>query len=470
MTDRLDRSDLKAHQETALAFLLAHPRCALWLDMGLGKTVTTLTAIALLQERLEVCRALVVAPKRVARKVWSDEAQKWSHLAHLRVVTMTGTAAQRSRARCAPADVHTINVDNLEWLTNHYRRKGEARIKRSNPWPWDLVVLDEASGFKNRETNRWKAFFRVYQHVDRIIELTGSPAPNGLVDVWAPLYFLDGGARLGRTLAAFRDRWFDKPEYGWRYIAKRHAPAQIHHSIQDVVLSMTADDTLDLPPVTENPVYVELNARERATYQRMARQHFTDVCGRTITAYNAGVAFGKCLQLANGAIYFDEEKRFETFHNHKVQALRELLGAAVSAGKSVLLFYSFWHDRVRIEALMRTRDFKRLTFRVLDTVQDEDDWNAGRIDVLAMHPASGGHGLNLQGGGETIIHFGPNPSKELTDQGNARLAGGLRRRGKHVVISTIYAEGTVDELARGLLDDKAGTHDRLMEALAAHCK
>ena len=466
-TWQFERDDLRRHQRIAINFILKRGSCALWLDMGLGKTVSTLTAIDILQKHFAVSRCLVIGPKRVARKVWRDEPAKWEHLRHMRVETMTGNPKQRERARLAPAEVHTVSFGNLEWLTDHYRKKGESRVRKSNPWPWDMIVIDEASGFKNRETIRWKALYRVWRHADRIVELTGSPAPNGLIDVWAPLFFLDGGKRLGHSLTDFRDRWFQKDQYSYRWQAMAHAEAEIHQRIQGIALSMDAEDWLDLPPVLENRIAVEMTAAERKKYDSMAKKAFIELGGKRITAANAGVAFGKCLQLANGACYFDDNRNFETFHEQKMEALRELLESSLSEGKPVLLFYGYWHDLVRIKKLMGSRDFKRYRFRELDTEQDEDDWNAGRIDVLAMHPARGGHGLNLHETGETIVWLGQNASLELYKQANARLMGGIRREGKNVVLHSIMTEHTVDEDVEMLLNWKGDTEAKLLECVKA---
>ena len=456
----LQRSDFRVHQERALKFVLITPRGALWLDMGLGKTSIVLTAVAQLLASFEVGRVLVVGPKRVARKVWTDERDKWQHLNHLTIETMHGATEQREAALSRYADIHTISFDNLQWLTDHYRKKGGV-LKKSNPWPWDMVVIDEASAFKNRETIRWKAMFRIVRATTRFVELTGSPAPNGLIDIWAPMFFIDFGERLGRSLGDFRARWFHKEEYSFRWKPWEWAEIQIHKKLRSRVLSMKAEDWLDLPPVLTAPVYVDMTPDQAKQYQLMSKKYWTDLSGQVITAVNAGVAWGKCLQLANGACYFDDERHFETFHDHKLGALRELLEASQGAGQPVLLFYSYWHDLERIKPLLKRL---KLSYRTLDTVKDEDDWNAGKLDVLMMHPASGGHGLNLQDGGETIIWFGLNPSLELFSQANARLMGGLRRLGKSVIIHIILTRGTVDDDVVVLLEDKKATQDSLFEA------
>lgn len=461
----LSLSDFKEHQKHALKFLMHTGNCALWMDMGLGKTATVLTAVNILQQHFAISRVLVVAPKRVARKVWKDEAAKWEHLQHMRVVTMHGDAKQREKALHTMGEVHTISFDNLQWLTDHYRKKGETAIRKSNPWPFDMIVIDEASGFKNRETNRWKAMFRVFRAADRIVELTGSPAPNGLIDVWAPIYFLDQGRRLGTSLTDFRGRWFEKPEYSYRWVPLDHAQDEINVRLKGICLSMRAEDYLDLPPIMHNRIEVEMSPSQKKQYDEMARKYYIDLGGKRILAANAGVLFGKTLQLANGACYFDDERNFETFHEQKIEALNELLTSSMNEGKPVMLFYSYWHDLIRIKSLMKRMKVKR--FRVLDTEQDEDDWNAGKLDVLAMHPASGGHGLNLQEGGETICWFGQNPSLELYNQANARLAGGLRRVGKNIIIHSIITQGTADEDVEGILEWKGDTEDALFEAVKA---
>lgn len=453
-------NNARRHQQHALEFVLEKPRCALWLDMGLGKTATTLKAITILMEEFEVGRVLIVAPKRVARKVWKDEIRKWEDFQHLTIETMHGSKSQRENALNRFADIHTISFANLEWLTDHYRKKGEA-LKKSNPWPFDMVVIDESSGFKNRETTRWKSMFRIVKTTHRFVELTGSPAPNGLIDLWAPFYFLDFGKRLGNSLGAFRDRWFHKKEYSFKYEPMPHAEKQIHDRVRGLVMSMKAEDWVDLPPVLYNYVRVEMTPAQKKQYDQLAKKYYIELGEQTITAVNAGVAWGKCLQLANGACYFDDERSFEVFHDHKLDALRELLEASQGVGQPVLLFYSYFHDIRRIEPLLKAM---KIDYRTLDTEQDEDDWNAGKIDVLLMHPASGGHGLNLHESGETIIWFGMNPSLELFNQANARLMGGLRRMGKNVVVHIICTDETVDDSVEGLLAEKQTTEDRLFDA------
>ena len=433
--------------------------------MGLGKTASTLTAISDLQRDFDVGRVLVVAPKRVARKVWSDEIQKWDHLSHLTIETMHGSPKQREGARQRYADIHTVSLGNLQWLTDHYRKKG-AKLTKRNPWPWDMVVLDESSAFKNRDTNRWKAMYRVTRATDRLVELTGTPAPNGLIDIWAPFFFLDHGERLGHSLTDFRDRWFEKDKYSYKWVPHPWSEDQIHKRLQSRVLSMKAEDWLDLPPVTTNYVKVDMTPAQAQKYHTMAKKYWAELDGKVITAVNAGTAWGKCAQLANGACYFDDERNFEVFHDHKIEALRELLEASMGAGQPVMLFYNYFHDVARIEPLLKQM---KLKYRILDTEQDEDDWNARKLDVLLLHPASGGHGLNLQEGGETIIWFGLNPSLELYKQANARLLGGLRREGKQVIVNIILTEGTVDDDVEIILDEKQSVEDRLFAATNRWC-
>jgi len=429
--------------------------------MGLGKTIATLTALDILRGTFEVGNILVVAPLRVARKVWTDEIRKWDHVRHLHVEKIIGTAEQRTAAMNAPADIHTVNFENLVWLINHYKEKGSTRLKQ--PWPWDTVVLDEASGFKSKHTQRWKALKRVIRETERFIELTGTPAPNGLVDVWAPVYFLDFGARLGKTLTAYRNRWFAPPGYGrFRWEPFDHSEEQIHDRLKGIALAMRAEDYLDLPPVMPLTVRVEMPDEQRRQYAKMERKFFIELGGKQITAVNRGVLWGKLLQLANGALYTDSKGAWLPFHDAKLEALQELVGASLDTGHPVMIIHNFRSDIERISTLLKRMKVKH---RTLVTENDENAWNAGKIEALSLHPASAGHGLNLHDGGETIIWYGLNPSLELYEQANGRLAGGLRRIGKNVRIHHLVTDNTVDEDVMEMLASKDKTQERLFTAL-----
>ena len=448
-----------------IKFFVRKRRGAAWVDMGLGKTVSMLTAISIVQRNFESFSVLIIGPKRVARKVWSDEVKKWEHLQHLRVVVIEGTPDERLAAIATPADIHTIGFGSFLWLVGLYVKKG-GTIRKRNPWPWDWIVMDESSGFKNRDSERWKALYRVYRHSYRIHQLTASAAPNGLTDVWAQIFFLDQGARLGRSLKAFRDRWFQKGRYEFRYTPRGlWAEKRIAQLLKSITLTMRAEDYLELPPITYNNITVHMSDAQKRQYRVLAKKHWIELNEKRIVAYNSGVAFGKCLQAANGAVYSDSKGAWEYFFDGKTTALAELLDH--NMGKPVMIIYSFKSDLERIKKIISKAPGGLKQFRKLKTKKDEDDWNAGKVTYLALHPASGGHGLNLQDGGETIIWFGLNPSLELYEQANARICGGLRRIGKNVVIHHIVTEDTCDVRVVDLLRDKEATQERLYDTLKA---
>lgn len=450
--------DLRNYQIASTKFILKHPRVMLAERMGLGKTVATLTAIKYLINRFQINNVLVIAPLRVARKVWSDEIRDWTHLPDLKISKIIGNAETRSTAMEAHADIHLINFENVLWLVNHFKRKGDTQFRR--PWPWDMIVVDESSGFKNQHTQRWKALRRVIQKTTRVVELTGTPAPNGLVDLWAQVYLLDYGKRLGKTLTAFRERWFSPPGYGqFKWMPYAHAEKEIHERLKDIVFSLNTDDFLELPPVMYNTIRVDLTSTQMNDYLRMEKMYFMKIGEKEITAVSAGVLFGKLLQLANGAIYTNKEGDWELFHDAKLDALQEII--EVTPG-NVMVVHNFRADLARIQKRLLDTN---INFRKLDKPKDEDDWNAGKIRALLLHPKSAGHGLNLQHGGETIVWFGLNPSLELYEQASARIAGGLRRLGKNVEIHHIVTDGTIDEVVMDMIAQKEATQNRLLDAL-----
>jgi len=472
--------DFHPYQDYSVEWIKSRKSCALWAKMGLGKTVITLTALAELIADFEVQRVLVVAPLRVARKTWKDELDSWTHLPPLRMAFILGTAQQRLAAMRSRADIYMINRENLTWLVDQHfdvkevlnkdgkvidRIRGNKQIR---PWIWDTVVLDESSSFKNRNSIRWGSLKYVRRLIDRMIQLSGTPSPKGLMDLWAQLWLLDRGERLGATITAFRDRWFEPPkEWGFKWALKQRempdgsmdpwAEAAIHDRIKDVCLTLREEDYLDLPPVTYNQIRVELAPETLKEYRRMARHFVMELDGHEITAVNAGVLAGKLLQLANGAIYI-KHPDWKPFHDEKLDALMELID--VSTGR-IIVVYNFQSDEARItQALTKAK----LNWRKLHTKKDEDDWNAGEIDVLIMHPASAGHGLNLQHSGcELMIWFGLNWSLELYQQALARLTGGHRRTGRNVVIHHIVADDTIDQRVIDVLADNNATQERLFE-------
>lgn len=437
------------YQQKAVDKILSQSACGLFLEMGLGKTVITLTAVAELIDRVEADKVLVVAPLRVAQSVWAQEAAKWDHTKHLRISRVLGTAAERRAGLARQADVYVINRENVPWLVEETGRN----------WPFDMVVLDELSSFKNRSSARWKALRRVRSRIKRIVGLTGTPAPNGLIDLWSQVYLLDQGEALGSTLGGYRDRYFTPGRrngsvvYDWRL--KRGAEDAIYKRLEGLCMSMKSVDHLTMPEVLYNLVKVPLSAKAKHVYDEMERDMLIELKGETITAANAAAVTGKLLQLAQGAVY-DEQKRWHVIHDAKLDALEDIVEAA--NGKPVLVYYAFKHDLERL----------RIAFpdaRELKTAQDVEDWNDWQIPMLLAHPDSAGHGLNLQNGGSIMVWFGLTWSLEKYQQANARLYRQGQRQA--VVIHHLIAEGTVDERVMRVLAGKASLQDELMEAVKA---
>lgn len=420
--------------------------------MSLGKTVITLTAIRDLKyNQFAVSKVLVIAPKRVAESTWAREAAQWEHLKLLRVVKVLGTAQQRLRALSTPADVYVINRENVPWIVEHYR----------NTWPFDMVVVDELSSFKSHQAKRFKALTWVRKHITRIAGLTGTPAPNGLLDLWAQLYLLDQGKRLGKSIGGFRERYFEPDQrtrdHIYSYAPKPGADERIRSLIGDICISMRADDYLDLPECIAVKVPVHLDSKAKAAYVQLEREMLLQVGDRVIDAGTAAVLTNKLLQLCNGAVY-DEGRNVVEIHQAKIEAFVELVEAL--NGQPVLVFYGYQHDKDRI---LRALHGSGLRIRVLEGDKDVDAWNSRQADILLAHPASCAHGLNLQQGGNQVIWFGLNWSLELYQQANKRL----HRQGQteKVIIHHMIVEGGVDEDVMAALDDKGGTQDRLLRAL-----
>jgi SNF2 family DNA or RNA helicase len=458
---RLSSADLYPYQRRMIDHILENDFCALWVDMGLGKTVASLTAAKRMLEELEAWNILVVAPLRVARKTWTDEIDVWSQLTGLTTSKIIGTEKQRLRAAKTKANIHLINRENFTWLHDHFVENHKGRWRRTAKWPWDTVIIDESSSFKNQDSERYKSMRRMRKYIRRMVQLTGTPAPNGLEDLWAQAYLLDHGQRLGSSLTAFRRRWFEPPDLMTgqrRWTPKDHGESQIHTQMKDIAMTLRAEDYLELPPVMYNWVRVDLSPKEMAKYRKLQRDYVLELKGKIITAANAGVLWGKLIQAANGAIY-TEHPAWETFHRAKLDRLLELEDTIPD---KMIIVYNYVPD---LKRMTEAFDKAGVNWRLLKTEQDEDDWNAGKIDRLILHPASAGHGTNLhKSGAETIIWYGLTANYEYYDQTNARLAGGHRRVGKNVVIHHIVADGTIDEVVRGALRWKEGTQDRLLEA------
>lgn len=442
------------YQQYCIDCIIYNRSIGLFLDMGLGKTVITLTAIHDLRfNRWEVARPLIVAPKTVAEATWTTEAAKWDHLKTMRVVPVLGTAKQRLRALATPADAYVINRENVTWLVDHYK----------NEWPFDMVVLDESSSFKNGSSKRFKSMRLVRSRIRRMVELTGTPSSNGLEDLWAQVFLLDGGARLGKTMGAYRDKYFVPGRRNrttiFSYDPKDGSFEMIKQAISDICISMKASDYIHLPDVIHHDVPVKLSPAAARAYRQLELDLLLPVDETMITASSAGVLTGKLLQLCNGAIY-DENKVPVKVHDCKLEAFMELIEQL--HGQHALVFYNFQHDRDRlIEALASTN----LRVRVYSKAQDEIDWNNGLIDVLLAHPASCGYGLNLQRGGYNAIWFGLTWSLEQYEQANKRL----HRQGQEhpVVIHHLIVQDGMDEDVIASLQAKGDMQDALMTALKA---
>jgi SNF2 family DNA or RNA helicase len=389
----------------------------------------------------------------VAESTWAKEKDKWDHLQLLRISTVLGSQTKRIRALNTPADIYVINRENVVWLTDYYR----------NQWPFDMVIVDEFSSFKNHQAKRFKALKNVRPHIKRIVGLTGTPAPNGLIDLWAQVYLLDSGQRLGKNITGFRERYFEPDQRNrdrvFTYAPKIGADERIQQLIGDICVSMKAEDYLELPDVTYNTIPVVLDDKALISYAKLEKEMLLEVDESTIDAGSAAVLTNKLLQLCNGAVY-DEERNIVEIHNNKIEAFMELIEGL--NGKPALVFYNFQHDKARlIKALGKTS----LRVRELKTPQDETDWNDRKIDILLAHPASAAYGLNLQQGGNHVIWFGLNWSLELYQQANKRL----HRQGQteKVIIHHLTVAGGVDEDVAKALENKTSTQDQLMLALKA---
>ena len=446
------------YQQHCIDRIIDTPAIGLFLDMGLGKTSITLTALKKLKyEYWRTGKVLVIGPKKVVESTWSKEAAKWEGLSDLRFSFVLGTAKQRLKALEQPADIYLINRENTKWLVDLYR----------NRWPFDTVVIDESSSFKNHQAQRFKALKAVRPHIGRIVELTGTPRPRSLLDLWAQVYLLDGGQRLGRTISAYRDRFFvpDKRSRTtiFSYAPKPGAEEEIYRRISDICISMKTEDYLELPPLIYNEFPVKLDTAAQNTYNRLERDALLQIDDETvITAATAAALRGKLLQLCNGAVY-NEEGGYTVLHDCKIEALLELI--EMLHGQHAIICYNFKHDLERLQAALKATQQRVAVYR---GPVEEDAWNAGDIDLLLVQPASCGYGLNLQEGGHHIIWFGLTDSLELYQQTNKRL----HRNGQPypVTVHLLIAQGGVDEDVVASLGDKADGQDRLFLALKARIK
>lgn len=438
------------YQKFATNYIESHPVAAVFLDMGLGKTSITLTAISnLLFDSFAIHKVLVIAPLRVARSTWSDEMAKWDHLHELEYSIIVGTAKERMAALRRRADIYIINRENLDWLVD----------KSGEPFNFDMVVIDELSSFKNYKAKRFRSLMKVRPFVKRIVGLTGTPASNGLMDLFAEFKVLDMGERLGRYITHYRNKYFlpDKRngQQVFSYKLQRGAEEAIYRRILDITISMKATDYLQMPELISTEYEVTLDEDERDVYDQLKKEMVLSLKDGEITAANAASLTGKLMQMANGAVYGDDESAL-AIHNQKLDALEDIIEAA--NGKPLLVAYWFKHDLVQIKSRFDVREIK--------TAQDIHDWNDGNITVGVIHPAAAGHGLNLQSGGNHLVWFGLTWSLELYQQTNARLY----RQGQSatsVIIQHIVAKDTIDEHILLALKHKDTSQSALIAAVKA---
>lgn len=456
----MKRDDLHGYQQHCVSFVKYHQEALLILEMGLGKTAISLTAILdLMFDRFEVSKVLIIAPLRVAKAVWPKERECWEHVSFLQMSVITGNVKQRVAALQTPADVYVINRENVKWLVDFLEKN---RI----PWPFDMVVIDELSSFKNHSSQRWKALRKVRPKIKRMVGLTGTPASNGLMDLWAEVFLIDKGQRLGRFIGKYREAYFKaagmNPYTGvvYNYDPLPGAEEAIYSRISDIAVSMKALDYLDMPeyvPVTHT---VEMDPAERKLYEKMKQDLLVTVGGEEIDAANAAVLSGKLLQMANGAIYNDQ-REVVPVHNKKLLMLEDLIEQA--NGQNVLVAYWYKHDHDRIMAHLKEKGYAP---RDIKTDVEIDDWNAGKIQIGLISPASAGHGLNIQKGGHILIWFSMIWSLEMYQQTNARLW----RQGQTQVVTIhhIVCKDTVDKDVLKALEHKDTTQQNLIAAVKAH--
>jgi SNF2 family DNA or RNA helicase len=437
---------MHVYQGKAVDYAIEKKRCVLALDMGMGKSVSTLTAIADLTGAGLVGKALVIAPLRVCNSVWAQEARKWQHTEQLRVSVATGSARSRTAALFKTADVYVINKENVPWIVDYY----------GDNWPFDMVVIDESSTFKNAQSKRFKALKKMLPNIQRMVLLTGTPSPNGLHDLWAQMYLVDFGERLGRTLTGFRQRFFETDYFGHKYELRAGSAEKIESVISDRVMHMSADDYLDLPDRIDIVAPVDLNTKAFAGYKNFEKTSLAELeDGHEVEAINAAVLAGKLMQYANGAMYTDANGAWCETHTAKLDALSDIVDD--NAGETMLVAYNFKSDLERLR-----KRFPQAV--VLDKEQSTiDRWNSGSIPMLLAHPASAGHGLNLQSGGALCVWLGMTWNLEYYLQFNARL----HRQGQTRPVRIIHLVGrdTIDERVLNVLKSKDATQSALLKAL-----
>ena len=438
------------YQRYAINKILEQDAVGLFLDMGLGKTVIALTAInELLYNYFAVSNVLVIAPLRVAQTTWPGEIAKWDHLQHLTISKILGNGEERKAALNTPADIHIINRENVAWLVEECGKN----------WPFDMVVVDELSSFKSTKAKRFRALRRVRPCIKRIVGLTGTPASNGLIDLWAQIYLLDQGERLGKTVTGYRNRYFVPGRRNrhviYEWVPKPEAEKAIYAKLSDLCVSMRAEDWLQMPEKIDRVVPVRIPEKARRKYEQLEKTYVLPFLDGNVTAGSAAVLSGKLLQLANGAVY-DEYGGVKEIHSAKLEALDDIIEAA--NGRPVLVFYTYRHDLNRLKN-------RYPEARMINTEKDVADWNRGEILIGLAHPASAGHGLNLQAGGNIIVWFGLTWSLELYQQAVARLYRQGQKRS--VIVHHLVAENTIDEDVMKALEQKDNTQEALLKAVKA---
>lgn len=445
------RSKLHHYQVNSVEFIKQNPFCALWVDMGLGKTVATLTALSDLIDSFEVHRILVIAPLRVAKYTWPEEIERWEHTSHLSYSVVCGAWAQRAKSAKSNAPIHIVNRENVAWLVDHFSR---GLHKPNYEWPYDMVVIDESSSFKSSKTKRFKSLRKVLPNIDRLVQLTGTPASNGLLDLWSQIYLLDKGDRLGRTFSGFKQRYFSSDFMGYNWTPLPGTEEEIYDRLSDLCLTLSADDYLELPDRIENTLVVDISPTTRSQYRQLEKDFLLELESDDVVVQHAASLTNKLLQFSNGAVYTDDQGHWEALHESKLDALEEVINE--SAGQPILVAYNFKSDKERI-----LKRFKKAV--CIDDKNAIKRWNKKEVELLIAHPASAGHGLNLQSGGNIIVWFGLNWSLELYQQFNARL----HRQGqtKPVIIHHIVLKDSVDESVIEALNGKDQTQQALLEAL-----
>ena len=441
----LSPTNLHPYQRRAIQFILDRPFSALWIGLGLGKTIITLTALEDMLRSGQSTKVLIVGPLRVCNSVWRQEARKWAHTKGLRISICTGTAKERLKALMSDAPIHIINRENLVWLAKH--------LKKPSRWPYDTVILDESSSFKNSSTKRWRVLRSVRPYIQRMVQLTGTPASNGLLDLWSQAYLLDQGERLGRTKTAYLQGYFNSDFMGYKWEPKDGADEKIHAKLEGLALTLKTEDYLDLPPRIDSRVAVTLPTEAMSHYKALEKDFLLELSSADIEVLSAAALANKLLQIANGAAY-DESGQWHPIHEAKLDALKEIVE---DNHEPMLVAYNYKSDLARIRQVLPSA-------RVMDKKQETvDAWNRGEIPVLLVHPASAGHGLNLQAGGSLLVFFGLTWSLECYDQ----LCGRLHRQGQErpVRVVHIVAEQTIDNKVLDALATKARTQRDLLNAL-----